>query len=72
MKFIVRKDFVCPITTVTKGRDGQPDTVITNTYIGGQEIDIDAETAALHLHKLEAVDKKAVELASDAVLQPTK
>lgn len=59
MKFKVRQGFVCPVTVVTKGEDGQPDVSVTNTFPGGTSVDFDEATAVLHLHKLEPKDKAA-------------
>lgn len=63
MKFKVRAGFVCPVTTVTKGEDGQPDQIVVNTFAAGASLDFDEIGALAHLHKLEPVDKEAIKFA---------
>jgi hypothetical protein len=53
-KYVVRDGFV--VVLQTKSADGK---VHDKNMIGGEPVDLDDETAALHLHKLELADPKA-------------
>jgi hypothetical protein len=70
MKFQVRADFVVRIINKVDLGDGKFD-LQENSFFGGQMLDIPAEQADLHAHKLEPKDKAAeAYLAAKTAPQP--
>lgn len=58
MKFQIREGMVAKITTKIDIGDGKTETQ-ENTVFGGQVVDLSADQAELHAHKLEPKDKAA-------------
>lgn len=58
MKFQVRDGFVCKLVTKIDLGDGKTEQQ-ENTIFAGQTVDMTAEQAELHAHKLEPKDAKA-------------
>lgn len=59
MKFKVRDGFVCHVEIPQRDADGRPKEPIVNTYPAGTEVEMDADTAEKHKHKLEGLDRAA-------------
>lgn len=58
MKFKVREGFIVHDVRLEDNGDGTKSEV-SNTYPAGKVVEFDAETAALHAHKLEPIDDAA-------------
>lgn len=67
MKFKVREGFVVRLTNKVDLGDGKTEVQETTAY-AGQAINVDAETANLHAHKLEPADKDATAFLEAKVL----
>lgn len=68
MKFQIRDGFVCKLVNKIDLGDGKIE-LQENTLYGGQKVDMTAEQADAHAHKLEPVDKAAEAYLAGKVLQ---
>lgn len=67
MKFKVREGFVVRLSNKVDLGDGKTEVQETTAY-AGQAINVDADTANLHAHKLEPADKDAIAFLDAKVL----
>lgn len=68
MKFKIRDGFICKFVTKVDLGNGTSEQQ-ENTVFGGQTVDLDADSAELHVHKLEPLDKQASAFLDAKVLK---